>query len=203
MSPCSTNEIPAVITQTETFGDSTAIDGGTRYITVYRGASTLTVQGPSYLTITFYPTTTSYKDITVTVPTSTATKTSTPVPVQTQTICRPGDSAQKQYSGLRPTHDQSITLCQSSFLPSLYLVANRSARLLYRCRRHCHLCVTAPCAAHLEPSLTDWITPRRHFRHWGRMEFDRLAGSHLRVQDACHGSVSPQASPHFHSVRHR
>lgn len=98
---------------TETFGESPVVDGGTTTITEYKGESTLTVPGPRYITLTFYPTTTTYETKRTTIPTSTKIKTSTPPPPPSrETQCRPGDSSVKERTGLKPTHDQSITLCE-------------------------------------------------------------------------------------------
>lgn len=143
-----------------TYGESPAIDGGVITETVYKGASTLTVPGPSYLTIvrpacssssrrfpsqgreltpflanpssvdfvslvraeqTFYPTTTTYATSHTTIPTTTKTKTQSPSQAAASsapTTCAPGDADEKQSTGLKPTHDQSITLCALSSLAS-------------------------------------------------------------------------------------
>ena len=122
-----------------TYGESPNVDGGTTTITkcewttplsslfalkclklkhwapADEGASTLTVEGPSYLTLTFYPTTTTYQTSTVKVPTTTKTKTHTPTASSTSHVCLPGDASKKEHTGLTPTHDQSITLCEFSF----------------------------------------------------------------------------------------
>lgn len=94
---------------------------GTTTITQYVGASTLTVAGPSCLTLTIWPTTatTTQKTKTVIIPTTTETKTSTPHATSTvgssakwDSHCYPGDADVKERTGLVPTHDQSITLCE-------------------------------------------------------------------------------------------
>lgn len=108
----STDQVPTAITVWETFGESPVVDGGTTIITEYQGDSTLTVAGPQYITLTFYPTTTTYHTVRETIPTSTRTKTSSYAPPATQTMCRPGDLSEKERTGLKPTHDQSITLCE-------------------------------------------------------------------------------------------
>ncbi len=46
-----TQDVPTVITRTTTYGESPVVDGGTTTETVYKGESTLTVPGPSYLTL--------------------------------------------------------------------------------------------------------------------------------------------------------
>lgn len=43
--------MPDAVTIYTTYGESPAVDGGVITETVYKGASTLTVPGPSYLTI--------------------------------------------------------------------------------------------------------------------------------------------------------
>lgn len=66
---------------------------------------------------TFYPTTTTYETSRTTIPTATKTKTSGTQPDSrggskaTSTVCAPEDSEEKEYTGLKPTHDQAITLC--------------------------------------------------------------------------------------------
>ncbi|GAA6042441.1 hypothetical protein JCM8097_008454 [Rhodosporidiobolus ruineniae] len=107
-----TAEVPTAITLYTTYGESPVVDGGTTTETIYKGADTVTVLGPSYLTITFYPTTTTYSTSRTTIPTTTKTKTKTyPNPAQaTATVCNKGDADQKEFTGLKPTHDQSITL---------------------------------------------------------------------------------------------
>ncbi|CEQ39400.1 SPOSA6832_00916, partial [Sporobolomyces salmonicolor] len=105
-----TDEVPTAITVYTTYGESPVVDGGTIVVTEYQGASTLTVLGPSYLTLTFYPTTTAYWTSETTIPTTTKTKTMTPVAEGTPTVCNPGDADEKEFTGLTPTHDQSITL---------------------------------------------------------------------------------------------
>ncbi|GAA5920891.1 hypothetical protein JCM3775_003995 [Rhodotorula graminis] len=107
------DEVPDAVTVYTTYGESPAVDGGVITETVYKGASTLTVPGPSYLTITFYPTTTTYATSHTTIPTTTKTKTQSPSQAaasSTPTTCAPGDADEKQSTGLKPTHDQSITL---------------------------------------------------------------------------------------------
>lgn len=47
----STRDVPSVITQYTTYGESPVVDGGTITETVYKGEATLTVPGPSYLTL--------------------------------------------------------------------------------------------------------------------------------------------------------
>ncbi|GAA5900287.1 hypothetical protein JCM8208_005316 [Rhodotorula glutinis] len=106
-------EVPDAVTIYTTYGESPAVDGGVITETVYKGASTLTVPGPSYLTITLYPTTTTYATSHTTIPTTTKTKTQSPSQAaasSTPTTCAPGDAEEKQSTGLKPTHDQSITL---------------------------------------------------------------------------------------------
>lgn len=109
---CRSEDVPTQVTFYTTFGESPVVDGGTTTITEYKGESTLTVPGPQYITLTIFPTTTSFKTERHTVPTTTRTKTSTQAPPATQTVCRPGDSSVKERTGLKPTHDQSITLCE-------------------------------------------------------------------------------------------
>ncbi|KAL8278497.1 hypothetical protein RQP46_009187 [Phenoliferia psychrophenolica] len=111
-----TDQIPTAITEYTTFGESPNVDGGTTTITEW--ASTLTVEGPSYLTITFYPTSTTYHTSTVKMPTTTKTKTKTHAAASTATVCLPGDASKKEHTGLTPTHDQSITL----YVIAIYLV---------------------------------------------------------------------------------
>ncbi|KAM0753661.1 hypothetical protein T439DRAFT_160328 [Meredithblackwellia eburnea MCA 4105] len=113
-----TQDIPTAVTVYETYGESPGVDGGTTTITKYQGASTLTVQGPSYLTITIFPTSTTYHTVLVTTPTTTKTKTKTPTAISTATMCAPGDASVKQTRGLTPTHDQSITL----YVIAIYIV---------------------------------------------------------------------------------
>lgn len=84
----------------------------------FAGASTLTVEGPSYLTLTLYPTTTAYQTSTVKIPTTTKTTTRTPTAASTANVCLPGDASVKESTGLVPTHDQSITL----YVIAIYLV---------------------------------------------------------------------------------
>ncbi|TNY22642.1 peptidase M50B-like-domain-containing protein [Rhodotorula diobovata] len=107
-----TEEVPKEVTIYTTYGESPVVDGGVITETVYRGASTLTVPGPSYLTITFYPTTTTYQTSRTTIPTTTKTKTQTPgaAASSTPTVCNTGDADEKEFHGLKPTHDESITL---------------------------------------------------------------------------------------------
>lgn len=47
--------MPTAITVWETYGESPVVDGGTTTITEYHGDSTLFVEGPRYVTLTFYP----------------------------------------------------------------------------------------------------------------------------------------------------
>ncbi|GAA5895389.1 hypothetical protein JCM6882_006238 [Rhodosporidiobolus microsporus] len=105
-----TNEVPTAVTMYTTYGESPVVDGGTITETIWKGADTVTVLGPSYLTLTFYPTTTTFSTSKTTIPTTTKTKTKTPAAQSTATICRPGDADKKEFTGLKPTHDQSITL---------------------------------------------------------------------------------------------
>ncbi|TKA50960.1 hypothetical protein B0A53_05741 [Rhodotorula sp. CCFEE 5036] len=70
-----TRDVPEILTVYTTYGESPMVDGGTTTETVYKGESTLTVLGPSYLTLTFYPTTTTYAVSRTTIPTATKTKT--------------------------------------------------------------------------------------------------------------------------------
>ncbi|BGP27293.1 hypothetical protein JCM10295v2_006257 [Rhodotorula toruloides] len=111
-----TQDVPAEVTIYTTYGEPPIVDGGTIVETIWKGQSTLTVPGPSYLTLTFYPTTTTYSTSRTTMPTATRTKTASPAAVSapTSTVCAPGDADQKQFTGLKPTHDQSITLCESA-----------------------------------------------------------------------------------------
>ncbi|BGP19655.1 hypothetical protein JCM10213v2_007751 [Rhodosporidiobolus nylandii] len=106
-----TDEVPTAITIYTTYGESPAVDGGTTTETIYKGADTVTVAGPSYLTLTFYPTTTTFSTSRTTIPTTTKTKTSTYKPPSSATVCASGDADKKEFTGLKPTHDQSITLC--------------------------------------------------------------------------------------------
>ncbi|GAA6023776.1 hypothetical protein JCM10207_001190 [Rhodosporidiobolus poonsookiae] len=117
-----TDEVPTAITLYTTYGESPVVNGGTTVETVYKGADTVTVLGPSYLTLTFYPTTTTYSTSRTTIPTTTKTKTKTPAAQSTATICKPGDADEKEFTGLRPTHDQTITLLRldPSSHPILY-----------------------------------------------------------------------------------
>ncbi|GAA6064432.1 hypothetical protein JCM10212_005311 [Sporobolomyces blumeae] len=103
-----TDQVPTAITIYTTYGESPVIDGGTTTETIYKGVSTLTVPGPSYLTLTFYPTTTTCETSRVTVPTATKTKTSTPSAAQQTAdgVCKPGDADVKEKTGLVPTHDR-------------------------------------------------------------------------------------------------
>ncbi|GAA5945028.1 M50 family metallopeptidase [Sporobolomyces koalae] len=111
-----TQEVPEVVTICTTLGveDPVTADGGTTTETIYKGASTLTVLGPSYLTLTFYPTTTLLQTSRTTVATATHTKTQDPQRPKPQepsdTGCLPGDANIREQTGLVPTHDQSITL---------------------------------------------------------------------------------------------
>ncbi|KAK4052718.1 hypothetical protein OIV83_002005 [Microbotryomycetes sp. JL201] len=111
----STEDVPDCITVTEYWGENT-IDGGTTTVTEYEGVATVTKQ-PSYMTVTVYPETTTFSTSKVVVPTSTQTKTASWTSLQTAAPakatygpCRPGDSDEKEQTGLRPTHDQSVTL---------------------------------------------------------------------------------------------
>ncbi|KPV72659.1 uncharacterized protein RHOBADRAFT_46703 [Rhodotorula graminis WP1] len=116
------DEVPDAVTVYTTYGESPAVDGGVITETVYKDASTLTVPGPSYLTITFYPTTTTYATSHTTIPTTTKTKTQSPSQAaasSTPTTCAPGDADEKQSTGLKPTHDQSITLYVIAILSSV------------------------------------------------------------------------------------
>ncbi|GAA5826756.1 hypothetical protein JCM11251_002883 [Rhodosporidiobolus azoricus] len=105
-----TAEVPTAVTRYTTYGESPVVDGGTTTETIWKGADTVTVLGPSYLTLTFYPTTTTFSTHKTTIPTTTKTKTKTPAAQSTATICKPGDADKKEFEGLKPTHDQSITL---------------------------------------------------------------------------------------------
>ncbi|PRQ72310.1 Peptidase M50B-like-domain containing protein [Rhodotorula toruloides] len=107
-----TQDVPAEVTIYTTYGEPPIVDGGTIVESIWKGQSTLTVPGPSYLTLTFYPTATTYSTSRTTIPTATRTKTASPAAASapTSTVCAPGDADQKQFTGLKPTHDQSITL---------------------------------------------------------------------------------------------
>ncbi|CDR35517.1 RHTO0S01e01090g1_1 [Rhodotorula toruloides] len=109
-----TQDVPAEVTIYTTYGEPPIVDGGTIVETIWKGQSTLTVPGPSYLTLTFYPTATTYSTSRTTIPTATRTKTASPAAASapTSTVCAPGDADEKQFTGLKPTHDQSITLCE-------------------------------------------------------------------------------------------
>ncbi|GAA5866083.1 hypothetical protein JCM8547_000592 [Rhodosporidiobolus lusitaniae] len=113
-----TDEVPTAVTVYTTYGESPVVDGGTVVETVYKGADTVTILGPSYLTLTFYPTTTTYSTSRVTVPTTTKTKTKTPAAQSTATVCAKGDADKKEFTGLKPTHDQSVTL----YVIAIYIV---------------------------------------------------------------------------------
>ncbi|KAK4698717.1 hypothetical protein P7C70_g7553, partial [Phenoliferia sp. Uapishka_3] len=113
-----TDQVPTAVTIYTTYGESQNVDGGTTTITKYQGASTLTVEGPSYLTLTFYPTSTTYHTTVVTTPTTTKTRTHTPTASSTANVCNPGDASKKEHTGLTPTHDQSLTL----YVIAIYLV---------------------------------------------------------------------------------
>ncbi|GAA6049262.1 hypothetical protein NBRC10513_005745 [Rhodotorula toruloides] len=112
-----TQDVPAEVTIYTTYGEPPIVDGGTIVESIWKGQSTLTVPGPSYLTLTFYPTATTYSTSRTTIPTATRTKTASPAAASapTSTVCAPGDADQKQFTGLKPTHDQSITLCESGW----------------------------------------------------------------------------------------
>ncbi|GAA5990829.1 hypothetical protein JCM11641_000842 [Rhodosporidiobolus odoratus] len=114
-----TDEVPTAITMYTTYGESPVVDGGTTTETIYKGADTVTVLGPSYLTLTFYPTTTTFSTSKTTIPTTTKTKTKSYVPPSTATVCLPGDADKKEFTGLKPTHDQSITLCEAVYPPAI------------------------------------------------------------------------------------
>lgn len=108
--------MPDCITLTETYGVTKT--SGTTTQTIYYGTETIT---PSYVTVTVYPTTTEQATKTTTV--HTATKTKTPATANsTKTgvhrTCEPGDADEKEFTGLKPTHDQSITL----YVIAIYLV---------------------------------------------------------------------------------
>ncbi|GAA5879875.1 hypothetical protein JCM16303_004380 [Sporobolomyces ruberrimus] len=108
-----TKEVPSAITISTTYGENPVVNGGTTFETIYKGASTLTVLGPSYLTLTFYPTSTTWHTSKTTIPTATATATKKPARPQAQQgseVCQPGDADVKEKTGLVPTHNQSITL---------------------------------------------------------------------------------------------
>ncbi|GAA5848981.1 hypothetical protein JCM9279_004683 [Rhodotorula babjevae] len=129
-------EVPDAVTIYTTYGESPAVDGGVITETVYKGASTLTVPGPSYLTITFYPTTTTYATSHTTIPTTTKTKTQSPTQAAASsrpTTCAPGDADEKQSTGLKPTHDQSITLYVIAISGSASLQPSRRPTDAYRC----------------------------------------------------------------------
>lgn len=109
----STQEVPTAITISTTYGENPIVNGGTTVETIYKGASTLTVLGPSYLTLTFYPTTTTWHTSKTTIPTATKTATQGPAKPQAQDAgsdeCRPSDPDGKQKRGLSPTHDRELT----------------------------------------------------------------------------------------------
>lgn len=112
--PRSSSDVPDCITVTEVYGVTKT--SGTTTKTIYYGTETIT---PSYTTITVYPTTTEQHTQTTTVHTTTKTKTS---PTATATgvhrACLAGDADEKEFAGLTPTHDQSITL----YVIAIYLV---------------------------------------------------------------------------------
>ncbi|GAA6023407.1 hypothetical protein JCM11491_006461 [Sporobolomyces phaffii] len=129
-----TQEVPTAITVTTTYGENPAIDGGTTVETIYKGASTLTVLGPSYLTLTFYPTSTAYHTSRTTIPTATKTATKGPAPPQAQTtseVCLPGDAEVKQKTGLVPTHDRERSSSNSRCPTRLTLRAVAESITLY------------------------------------------------------------------------
>jgi len=78
---------------------------------------------PGACSQTFYPTTTTYQTSRTTIPTTTKTKTQTPgaAASSTPTVCNTGDADEKEFHGLKPTHDESITLCASLSLSSVRL----------------------------------------------------------------------------------
>jgi len=107
----STQEVPTAITISTTVGEENPIvNGGTTVETIYKGASTLTVAGPSYLTLTFYPTSTAYYTSKTTIATATKTATQGPTKPQPQQagedVCKVGDAGVKKKTGLTPTHDR-------------------------------------------------------------------------------------------------
>lgn len=63
---------------------------------------------------TFYPWTTTYATSRTTVATATRTKTKDPqvAPLATATVCTPESANKEEVTGLRPTHEQAITLCE-------------------------------------------------------------------------------------------
>ncbi|KAJ8292094.1 60S ribosomal protein L18-B [Rhodotorula toruloides] len=105
-----TQDVPAEVTIYTTYGEPPIVDGGTIVETIWKGQSTLTVPGPSYLTLTFYPTATTYSTSRTTIPTATRTKTASPAAASapTSTVCAPGDADEKQFTGLKPTHDHIV-----------------------------------------------------------------------------------------------
>ncbi|GAA5900790.1 uncharacterized protein JCM6883_004655 [Sporobolomyces salmoneus] len=122
-------DVPTAITLTTTYGENRVVNGGTTVETIYKGASTLTVLGPSYLTLTFYPTTTTWytSKTTIATATKTATQSSSNGPQQAQEqaasdVCLPGDADVKEKTGLTPTHDQSITLYVIAICPPYSIV---------------------------------------------------------------------------------
>jgi hypothetical protein len=110
----SSSDVPDCITVTQTYGVTKT--SGTTTQTIYYGTEAIT---PSYVTVTVYPTTTEQKTKTTTIHTTTKTKTS---PTATKTgvhrACLPGDADEKEFTGLKPTHDESITL----YVIAIYLV---------------------------------------------------------------------------------
>ncbi|KAK4057490.1 hypothetical protein OIO90_001559 [Microbotryomycetes sp. JL221] len=120
-----TEDVPDCITLTQVWGEST-INGGTITLTEYQGVATVIVERkPSYLTVTVYPTTTTFSTSKVIIPTSTRTKTTSWKPTQTAEYaqesdgpCKPGDAEEREQTGLKPTHDQSITL----YVIAIYIV---------------------------------------------------------------------------------
>ncbi|GAA5948297.1 hypothetical protein JCM3765_001358 [Sporobolomyces pararoseus] len=140
-----TQEVPTAITLSTTVGENPVINGGTTIETIYKGASTLTVAGPSYLTLTFYPTTTQYYTSKTTIATATKTATQGPSKPQAQEssgsgVCNPGDADVKEKTGLSPTHDQSITLYVIAIFASRFLLStfwlSSSSVSTYNLMRH-------------------------------------------------------------------
>lgn len=112
----SSSDVPDLITVTQTYGVTKT--SGTTTETIYYGTATIT---PSYTTVTVYPTTTEQDTKTTTVHTTTTTNTS-PTATSAKTgvhrPCLPGDADEKEFTGLKPTHDQSITL----YVIAIYIV---------------------------------------------------------------------------------
>lgn len=83
------------------------------------------INGSSYVTLTFYPTQTTYNKVTQTLPVATTTTTRPPrtptasaVTAPVSTVCQPGDARRTDGSGLMPTKDQATTLYVLAICPS-------------------------------------------------------------------------------------